>query len=127
MLPDHKDGQKGHIIALRHRLIGGDWSPIGILALYNLRSEIVHGSVLNVSYYLDYWNLLVICFITIDRLVKLAKRNPAVQNLKDLIGMVETQDGLEGVINFLKTRRDINGQELRELARERLKELEQIT
>jgi hypothetical protein len=80
-----------------------------------------------VSYYLDYWNLLVICSITVDRLVKLAKRNPAVQNLKDLIGMVETQDGLEGVINFLKTRRDINGQELRELARERLKELEQIT
>lgn len=127
LLPDYRRRpQKGHMIALRHRLIGGDWSPIGILALYELRSEIVHGSVLNVSHYLDYWHLLLICFVTLDRLVKLAKRNPAVQNLKDLVGIVENQDNFEHVISFLKTRRGKKGRELKKLARTRLKELEQV-
>jgi hypothetical protein len=129
LLPDYTGGRKGHVIALRHRLIGGDWNPIGILALYDLRSKIVHGSVLDVSQYLDYRHLLLICFITIDNLVNLAKRNPAVHNLKDLVGVVETPDNLKRVINLLDTSMIIKGKKAREiksLAKKRLKELEQV-
>ena len=126
LLPNYTSGQKGQMIALRYRLIGGDWSPIGILSLYNLRSYIVHGNVLNVSHYLDYWNLLLICFVTVDRLVKLAKRNPAIQNLKDLVGIVETQDNLERVLIFLDTRRGKKGRALRSIARKRLKKIKQV-
>lgn len=125
LLPNYRGGQKGQMIALRHRLIGGEWSPIGILVLYNLRSEIVHGSRLNVSQYLDYWDLLVICFITVDKLVSLAKRNPAVQNPKDLVGIAETQDNLERLINFLDRRGGRKGRDLKSLARKCLKQLKQ--
>jgi len=129
LLPDYTSGRKGHVIALRHRLIGGDWNPIGILALYDLRSKIVHGSVLDVSQYLDYRHLLLICFITIDNLVNLAKRNPAVHNLKELVGVVETPENLKRVINLLDTSMIIKGKKAREiksLAKKRLKELEQV-
>lgn len=129
LLPNYRGGQKGQMIALRHRLIGGDWNPIGVLTLYDLRSDIIHGSVLNVSQYLDYWHLLVICFVTLDKLVNLAKRNPAVQNLKDLVGIVETQDNLKRVISFL----DIGmlggkkAREIKSLARKRLEQVQQVT
>lgn len=129
LLPNYKGGQKGQMIALRHRLIGGGSNPIGISALYDLRSKIVHGSVLNLSQYLDYWHLLVICFATLDNLVNLAKRNPTVQNLADLIVIVETRDNLKRVINLLETSMIIKGKKAREikaLARKRLKELEQV-
>lgn len=125
LLPNYRLGQKGQMVALRHRLIGGDWSPIGVLALYDLRSDIVHGSVLNVSQYLDYWDLLVVCFITVDKLVNLAKRNPAVQNLKDLVAIVETQDNWEHVIKLLDTRGGRKGRDLKSLARKCLKQLKQ--
>ena len=129
LLPNYRGGQKGQMIALRHRLIGGDWNPIGILALYDLRSDIVHGSVLNVSQYLDYWNLLVICLTTLNNLVNLAKSNPAVQNLKDLVGIVETQDNLKRLINFLDSPllEGKKAREIKSLARRCLKELEQVT
>ena len=126
LLPNYRGGQKGQMIALRHRLIGGDWSPIGILALYNLRSHIVHGSVLNVSQYLDYWDLLVICFITVDKLVNLAKRNPAAQNLKDLVAIVETQDNWERVIKLLDRPGGKRKRELKLIARKCLKQLKQV-
>ena len=126
LLPNYRGGQKGQMIALRHRLIGGDWSPIGILALYDLRSDIVHGSALNVSQYLDYWNLLVVCFVTLDKLVKLAKRNPMVKNLKDLVGIVETQDNFESVIILLDKRGGKRGRDLKSLARKCLKQLKKI-
>lgn len=128
LLPDYRGPhRKGQMIALRHRLIGGDWNPIGISALYDLRSKIVHGSVTNVSQYLDYWHLLVICIITLDNLVNLAKRNPMVQNLAGLVGIVETQDNLKRVIDFLDMSGSIKGKkgrEIKSLARKRLKELE---
>jgi len=129
LLPGNRVKRKGHEIALRHSLIGGYWNPVGISALYDLRSVIVHGSVLNVSQHLDYWNLLVICFITLDELINLAKRNPAVQNLEDLVGIVETQDNLKRVINLLDTGLFMKGKKAREiksLARKRLKELKQV-
>src|SRR4030042_140228 len=123
LLPNYRRGQKGQMIALRHRLIGGDWSPTGILALYDLRSDIVHGSALNVSQYLDYWCLLVVRFVTLDRIVKLAKRNPTVQNLKDLVGIVETQDNFEHLIILLDKSGGARGQDLKSLARECLAQL----
>jgi len=126
LLPNYRGGKKGHVIALRHRLIGGDWNPIGILTLYNLRSDIVHGSGLSVSQYLDYWHLLVICFITLDKLVKLTKRNPMVQNLKDLVAIVETRDNWERVMDFLDTLGGREGRELKSLARKCLKQLKQV-
>ena len=122
LLPDYRGGQKGHMIALRHRLIGGEWSPIEILYLYGLRSAIVHGSLLNVSQYIDYWDLLLICFVTLNKFVRLAKRNPTVKNLKDLVGIVETQGNLESFILLVGTRGGKRGRDLRSLARKCLEQ-----
>lgn len=124
LLPDYKGGQKGHMIALRHRLIGGEWNPIEILYLYGLRSAIVHGSLSNVSQYIDYWDLLLICFVTLNKLVRLAKRNLTVKNLKDLVGGAETQGNLENFILVVGKCGGRRGRDLKSLARKRLKELE---
>jgi hypothetical protein len=125
LLPNYGRGRKGQMIALRHRLIGGDWSPTGILALYELRSYIVHGSALNVSQYVDYWHLLLVCFVTLDRIVKLAKRKPTAQNLKDLIGMVETRDNFERLIVLLNRSGGARARGLKSLAKKCLAQLKE--
>lgn len=98
LLPSYGKGWKGQMIDLRHHLIGGNWLPGGILQLYELRNDIVHGSALNVSRYLDYWYLLIMCFEALQLLVNRAKRNPQVQKLEDLIKTAENKERLEDFI-----------------------------
>ncbi|MBI4306453.1 MAG: hypothetical protein HY678_09075, partial [Chloroflexi bacterium] len=42
LLPDHRDGKKGELLALRYHLLGGAMNPAGILDLYERRSDVVH-------------------------------------------------------------------------------------
>ena len=58
------------------------------------------------------------------KLVRLAKRNLTVKNLKDLVGKAETQGNLENFILVVGKRGGKRGRDLRSLARKRLKELE---
>lgn len=116
LLPGYTKGRKGHLIDLRQRLIGGSKVPGGVLQLYNLRSDIVHGSVLNVSGALDYWHLLLTCFEILQIIVNLAKRNPHVQTLEELINASETKGNLENFV-YLCDRSPFRGKWVREVKR----------
>jgi hypothetical protein len=128
LLPGYEGGWKGQIIDLRHRLLGGNWEPGGILQLYELRSKIVHGGALNVSRYLDYWYLLVMCFEALQRLTKLAERNPQAQTLEDLIGIIETEERLQNFIHQFQMGifRGKQANKVKQAAKRRLKDLQEI-
>lgn len=126
LLPSYEGGRKGQMIDLRHRLIGGDWVPGGILQLYELRSKIVHGGALNVSRGLDYWYLLLMCFEALKLLVSHAKRKPHVQTLEELIKTVETQESLEDYVDFFQRGifRGKSAARVLKVAKKRLRELQ---
>jgi hypothetical protein len=126
LLPDYNKGPKGQMLDLRHHLMGGTWEPGGILQLYELRSQIVHGSALNVSRYSDYWYLLLMCFEALRILVSHAKRNPQIQTLEGLIKNIETKEKLEDFIDHFK-RGIFKGKlarQVKQVAKQRLKDLQ---
>ena len=102
LLPSYEGGWKGQMIDLRYRLIGGSREPGAVLQLYELRSQIIHGSAINVSRYLDYWYLLLTCFEALKLLVNHSERNPQVQKLEELISTIETQEKLEDFIHLFQ-------------------------
>jgi len=125
LLQGYEDGWKGQMIDLRLRLIGGSWEPGGILQLYELRSKIVHGSDLNVSRYLHYWQLLVMCLEALKLIINHAKRNPQIQTLEDLIKTVETKEKLENFLNYFEQGifKGKYARKVKEAAKRRLKEV----
>lgn len=126
-LPGYTEGRKGHMIDLRHHIIGGDWHPGVILRLYNLRSDIVHGSTLNVSKYTDYWYLLLMCFTALRLLVSHAKTNPQIQTLEGLIKSIETKENLQDFVDLheIGIFRGKLAREVKQLAKHRLRKLQE--
>lgn len=124
LLPGYTKGKKGQMIDFRHRLIGGDWEPGGILQLYELRSKIIHGSAINVSRYLDYWYLLLMCFEALKLLVNHSKRNPHVQRLEELIETIESER-LEDFIHLFENGvfRGKRAREIKDVALLRLRDI----
>ncbi len=101
LLPDHREGSKGELIALRQVLIGrgSSYVPEGILHQYERRSDIIHSGTLEITGYSSYWHLLICCLQVLSNLVNLSKRNPDIQKLVDLLKIVENVETLQHFIH----------------------------
>ncbi len=100
LLPNHKSGTKGELIALRQMLVGRGTSyvPEAILSLYEKRSNIIHSGTLEITSSSDYWNLLICCFRVLGNIINMSTRHPDIPTLEDLIGVVETPEDLKDFI-----------------------------
>ena len=101
LLPNHKEGTKGELIALRQVLLGRGVSyvPTAILYLYEKRSNIIHSGALEITSYSDYWNLLICCLEVIRNIVHLSQQYPLIPTLEGLMGVVENEETL---LDFIK-------------------------
>jgi hypothetical protein len=100
LLPNHKEGQKGALLALRQVLIGRgtSYTPESILYLYNKRSVIIHSGLFDVTSHSDYWNLLVCSLQVLESIVRLSQKYPHIQELENLLAIVESKETLEDFI-----------------------------
>ena len=100
LLPGHKSGTKGELVALRQVLVGRGTSyvPEAILYLYEKRSNIIHSGTLEITSYSDYWHLLICCLQVLRNIASLSKQNPSVQKLKDLLKIVENTETLQDFV-----------------------------
>jgi hypothetical protein len=100
LLPDHKSGTKGELIALRQVLIGRgeSYAPGFVLYLYEKRSKIIHSGTLEIASFSDYWNLKICCLRVLNDIVSLYKRHPDIKRLRDLLKLVENADTLQSFI-----------------------------
>lgn len=101
LLPGHKDGTKGELVALRQVLLGRghSYAPGVVLHLYQKRSSIIHSGTLEITSYPAYWNLLVCCFEVLRNIINLSKQNPSVKKLTDLLKIVENSETLQDFIH----------------------------
>jgi len=101
LLPDHKEGQKGYLLALRQLLLGRgvSYSLETILYLYEKRSNIIHSGALEITDYSSYWHLLDCCLEVLSNIINLSKQNPDTHNLTDLLGIVITPESLQDFIH----------------------------
>ncbi len=100
LLPDHRIGNKGELIALRQVLVGRgtSYTPVGILNLYDKRSNIIHSGTLEITSYSDYWHLLICCFQVLNNITEISRQNPNLQLLRDLLETVENSETLQSFI-----------------------------
>lgn len=129
LLPNHKEGLKGGLIALRQVLVGqGSFnSPTGLLYWYDKRSNIIHTGALEVTSYSDYWHLLICCLEVVQNIVRLSRQYPHIQELEQLLSVVENKETLEDFIRHcdqgMFKGRKINA--IKKAAEEQLKKLKQ--
>lgn len=131
LLPNHKSGRKGELIALRQVLIGRGTSyvPEAILYMYEKRSNIIHSGTLEITSYSAYWHLLICCLDVIRNIVSLSRQNPSINTLEGLIRVVETTESLRDFIKHCEIG-IYNGQgisDIRKAAKERSTEIEKGT
>jgi hypothetical protein len=100
LLPDHKSGTKGELIALRQVLVGRgtSYGPGFMLYLYEKRSKIIHSGTLEITSFTDYWNLKICCLQVLSNISSLSKQHPSIQRLRDLLKVVENADTLQAFI-----------------------------
>jgi hypothetical protein len=100
LLPDHKFGTKGELIALRQVLVGRgtSYEPGFILSLYEKRSKIIHSGTLEITSFSDYWNLKICCLQVLSNISSLSKQHPNIQRLRDLLKVVENAGTLQAFV-----------------------------
>lgn len=96
LLPNHREGTKGELIALRQVLLGRGVSyvPTAILYLYEKRCNIIHSGALEITSYSDYWNLLICCLQVVQNIVNLSQQYPHIHELEPLLYIVENKETL---------------------------------
>lgn len=119
LLPNHKSGTKGELIALRQVLLSrgeGAHLPTYILYLYDKRSSIIHSGALEITSYSEYWQLLLCCFQVLRRITLLSQQNPHVSDLERLLSLVQNKKTVE---DFIKDCREgaFRGYKIGELRR----------
>ena len=98
--PNYRRGNKGELIALRYKLLGGDLNPSGMLRFYEWRSGIVHGTRFGGIGLTDTWLLRLEVGTVLRRILELANQHPEVETLEQLIAVVETRENLEEFIHL---------------------------
>lgn len=99
LLASKSDRLKGEIIAIRSMLLPlsigeGFTDPFPLYALYNRRSDVIHGSRLGVCGEEDYRLLRFEGTLILKRMVSVLKQHPEVQRFDDLVRLIETVEGL---------------------------------
>ena len=95
LLPEERlVSRKGNVIALRYNLLGGDLNPSAVKWMYDRRNDVVHGSPLPVVGPQDTWQLRLVCYTTVGRIVQTSAQRPDKSTLDDLISTVETKEKL---------------------------------
>ena len=99
LLVSKNDKRKGEVIAYRmlivnHLVEGSFPEPFGVMAFYELRSEVVHGSSLFEATYSDYSKLHYTTRKTLFNFIIIAEKN-GVKKYDDFLKVVESTENIE--------------------------------
>ena len=99
LLPEGRSvSRKGNVIALRCYLLGGDLQPSAVKWMYERRNDVVHGSPLPVVGPVDTWQLRLVCYTVVGRIVHTSSQRPDKLTLSDLMSTVETKGKLTAFV-----------------------------
>lgn len=105
------DKRKGEALASRMLLLNtivdkGFTHPANVLFIYELRSEIVHGSKLRITSNKEYFTLL---HVTIETLINSIEviRSKGLKSHNKFIATLDSHDKREQVINWLNKQTDV--------------------
>ncbi len=127
LLPEgRRTVNKGTVIALRYNLIGGDLNPSAVKWMYDRRNDVIHGDPLPVVRQQDTWDLRLVCYPTIRKLVYASVKRPDLIRLEDLMASVETKERLEKFLGLVDMG-IYEGSLLHQLVKEAEKKLKKIT
>ncbi len=118
------DGKKGEAIAIRLMLLSMVLNkvfvdPQWVLALYELRSRVIHGAALGVSGENDVARLRILAERVLLGVIELDGTHGKFSRPIDLIGFLESEDRIENARNWLEQREDEYSKSLAKYARER--------
>ena len=104
LLPDGREVKnKGTVIALRYNLLAGDANP-NPKWLYDRRNDVVHGNQLPVVGPMHTFHLRLVCYKTIELIVRSSDGRPDVPTLQEMIANLETKERLETFLDLAKGR-----------------------
>jgi hypothetical protein len=118
ILTTFNDGRKGEALASRMLLLNtivdkGFRHPANVLFIYELRSEIVHGSKLGTASNKEYFTML---HVTIETLINSIEviRSKGLKSHTKFIATLDSHDKREQVINWLKKQSDDRSSKIKE-------------
>lgn len=99
LLATKSDRKKGEIIAIRAMLLPssigeGFTDPYPLYALYNRRSDVIHGTKLGVCGDEDYRLLHFEATLILKHLLAVVDRHPTLSSFEDVVELIETPDAL---------------------------------
>ena len=104
LLPDGREVKnKGTVIALRYNLLAGDANP-NPKWLYDRRNDVVHGNQLPVVGPMHTFDLRLVCYKTIELIVRSSGGRPDLPTLQEMIANLETKERLEAFLDLAKGR-----------------------
>ena len=125
LLPDGREVKnKGTVIALRYNLLAGDANP-NPKWLYDRRNDVVHGNQLPVVGPMHTFHLRLVCYKTIELIVRSSAARSDVSRLQELIKNLETVERLEAFLDLAKIRTSTRSP-LPDLVKEAKKKLKKL-
>ena len=124
VLTTKDDGEKGEAIATRLMLLSMVLNkvfvdPQWVLALYELRSRVIHGAALGVSGENDVARLRILAERVLLGVIELDGTHGQFSRPIDLIRFLESEERIENARNWLEQREDEHSKSLAKYARER--------
>ena len=125
LIPDHDEGRKGELMAVRYNCLGGYMVPAGILGFYEDRSDVSHTGVETSMPPVDVWRMRLDAIFVLKVMLKWAVRHPEVSSIANLIPFFETPDALNRLIERIEagTYDGPHIEDVESVAREQLKKV----
>lgn len=125
LLTTRNDGRKGEAIALRTMLLGealqeGFLNPAMVYGLYEIRSEIIHGSAVRVGTDRHSDQLLWLANEMTTYFVRLVTENPSITRHSKLIAFLQEEHRLRAALKWLESSTDPNVKKIAAFASELL-------